>query len=90
MIGSRLLFLGKTDHSDYLKCYRKLYIHSLSSDKAIFQDVDNPIWTGYLYTLNDKNFEEIDFYSEVGPIFTNIIVPRVPEVMIYKKLDEQS
>ncbi len=45
---------------------------------------------GYLYTLNDKTSEEISFYSDVGLISINVIVPRGLEEMIYEELDEQS
>ncbi|MBP1043871.1 hypothetical protein I6N95_22845 [Vagococcus sp. BWB3-3] len=85
-----ITFLGKTDHIYYLKVYNKLYHLNLNSENIEFRGADKPKRTGYRYTLNDKAFQELGFYPEVGPIYTKIIIPKELAELTYQDLDERS
>ena len=79
-----LTYVGETEYLYYFKIYKKLYNISKNAEFVVFtNDTTEPRFVGYNYTLKDRKLTEIGFREKVGPLYTELQLPKSMENQAY-------
>ncbi|MGX6961369.1 hypothetical protein [Vagococcus xieshaowenii] len=80
-----LTYIGETEYLYYFKVYKKLYNVSKNADFIEFvEGIEKPQFIGFNYTLNNLELVEIGFRTEVGPLYTNLQLPKSMVDQLYE------